>query len=129
MKTIAIISQKGGSGKTTLALNLAVAAHLDDQQAIIADLDEQASRQTRIEPGLPGSVTTSASPRIAAVCRDRIAVGTPTSSDAARIFSPKPGSSLWQTSRIASGVTSRGDGPVPPVVQIRQQGFMRKEKP
>ena len=43
MKTIAIISQKGGSGKTTLALNLSVAAHLDGQQAIIADLDEQAS--------------------------------------------------------------------------------------
>jgi len=43
MKTIAIISQKGGSGKTTLALNLGVAAHLDSQQAIIADLDEQAS--------------------------------------------------------------------------------------
>jgi len=54
MKTVAIISQKGGSGKTTLALNLAVAAHLEGEQAIIADLDEQASavmwHQAREEP-------------------------------------------------------------------------------
>ena len=43
MKTIAIISQKGGSGKTTTLLNLAVAAHHDGKTVLIVDLDMQAS--------------------------------------------------------------------------------------
>ena len=43
MKTIAIISQKGGAGKTTLAIHLAVAAEKRGMNTAIFDLDPQAS--------------------------------------------------------------------------------------
>jgi len=43
MKTIAIISQKGGAGKSTLTINLAVAAELDGKTTAIVDIDPQAS--------------------------------------------------------------------------------------
>jgi chromosome partitioning protein len=43
MRTIAVISQKGGAGKTTLALHLGVAFSLAGQNTAIIDLDPQAS--------------------------------------------------------------------------------------
>jgi chromosome partitioning protein len=43
---LAIISQKGGAGKTTLAVNLAVAAEMADVPTVIIDLDPQASAKT-----------------------------------------------------------------------------------
>lgn len=43
MLTVAILSQKGGSGKTTLTANLAVAAHLKTKSCAVIDLDPQAS--------------------------------------------------------------------------------------
>lgn len=46
MTTIAILSQKGGAGKTTLAINLAGAAAAAAQDAVIIDLDPQASAKS-----------------------------------------------------------------------------------
>lgn len=43
MKTLLLLSQKGGAGKTTLASNLAVAAVADRHTTAIIDLDPQAS--------------------------------------------------------------------------------------
>ncbi len=43
MNVVAIVAQKGGTGKTTLAISLAVAAARDAKTAAIVDLDPQAS--------------------------------------------------------------------------------------
>jgi chromosome partitioning protein len=43
MKTIAVLSEKGGAGKTTLAVHLATAAILAGKSAVILDLDPQGS--------------------------------------------------------------------------------------
>lgn len=43
MIKVAVLSQKGGAGKTTIGLNLGVAAELDGKSAAIIDLDPQAS--------------------------------------------------------------------------------------
>src|SRR5438477_4111464 len=51
-------------------------------------------------------------------CRESIAVGTYLRLTW-RICSPNPGSGLCAIASVASGVTSRGAGPVPPVLNIR----------
>src|SRR2546430_7753420 len=57
--------------------------------------------------------------RITATCRDRMAVATKFRL-ICRICSPNPGMTLSATASVASGVTSRGAGPVPPVVSTRR---------
>jgi chromosome partitioning protein len=46
MPTIAIISQKGGSGKTTIALHLAASATQAKEPACVIDTDPQATAAT-----------------------------------------------------------------------------------
>ena len=43
MYIVAMLSQKGGTGKTTLSLHLAVSAERAGQRAVVIDLDPQAS--------------------------------------------------------------------------------------
>ena len=43
MKVLSVVSQKGGVGKTTLATALAVQATAEGKNAVMFDLDPQAS--------------------------------------------------------------------------------------
>ena len=43
MQTLSLVSQKGGAGKTTLAINLAAAASMRGQKTMLVDLDPQGS--------------------------------------------------------------------------------------
>jgi chromosome partitioning protein len=62
LRTIAVIALKGGSGKTTVATHIALAAHLRGQDVMVADCDPQHSAkdvlEMREEPG-PQYVTTT----------------------------------------------------------------------
>lgn len=46
MKVISFVTQKGGSGKTTLAISCAVVAQESGQRVLIIDMDTQASAET-----------------------------------------------------------------------------------
>jgi chromosome partitioning protein len=46
MTIIAVIAQKGGTGKTTIAIQLAVAAELAGKTTVVIDLDPQTSAAT-----------------------------------------------------------------------------------
>lgn len=43
MKTLSLIAQKGGTGKTTLSIHLSVQATLDNTRVLLVDIDPQAS--------------------------------------------------------------------------------------
>jgi len=68
MTTIAIISQKGGAGKTTLVLHLAAAAQASGKVALIIDTDPQAtaSQWASWRGDAPPEVIDSPPPRLAA---------------------------------------------------------------
>jgi chromosome partitioning protein len=55
LRTVAVVALKGGSGKTTVATHLALAAHLRDVNVLLVDTDPQRSARdvlsARSEPG------------------------------------------------------------------------------
>lgn len=92
MTIIAIVSQKGGAGKTTLAVHLAAAAERRGEVALIIDADPQAtaSQWAAWREEQPPEVIDSAPPRIAAKIRQAgeagatfIVIDTPPHADAA----------------------------------------------
>ena len=75
-------------------------------------------RQSTAPAGLPGRQMIKAGPTAAARHRDRMALGVKARLRI-RMTSPNPGISRSAMARTASGVTSRRDTPVPPVVRTR----------
>jgi chromosome partitioning protein len=69
LRTIAVISLKGGSGKTTVATHLALAAHLRGVDTLVVDIDPQHSVQdvlgARQDPG-PSCITSTGAKLLAA---------------------------------------------------------------
>jgi chromosome partitioning protein len=63
MRKLAVVSRKGGTGKTTLAVNLSMAAYTAGRSVVLADIDGQRSSlqwaRARTTPG-PDVVQTSA---------------------------------------------------------------------
>lgn len=78
MKIIAIISQKGGAGKTTLAVHLATAAAAAGHTTAIIDLDPQATAASwgdrRIDPA-PEVISGQAArlPALVSAARENVA--------------------------------------------------------
>lgn len=92
MATVAIISQKGGAGKTTLALHLAAAAQDAGRVSLIIDTDPQAtaSQWASWREDHPPEVIDSPPPRLAAKVEqaqaqgaDFIVIDTPPHADSA----------------------------------------------
>lgn len=67
MQTIAMISQKGGAGKTTIALNLAIAAVAAGKSVVVIDLDPQqsAARWSRLRAAEAPVIVSGHGPNLA----------------------------------------------------------------
>jgi len=53
MKIISLMNEKGGTGKTTLATNLATALHREGKKVILVDADPQGSARDWREASPP----------------------------------------------------------------------------
>ena len=69
MRTIAVIARKGGSGKTTVAVHMAIAAHLRGKKTLLADSDPQRSSSVVLKArrGTGPAVEETSGPRLLSV--------------------------------------------------------------
>jgi chromosome partitioning protein len=74
VRTIAIISQKGGAGKTTLALHIAVAAELAGYSTVVLDMDPQGTAEAWSEWRQEAPPIAEAEARAAAKTSDLVLV-------------------------------------------------------
>src|SRR5439155_1535875 len=74
-----------------------------------------ASRHSRTPFGEPGRFTINERPRTTATALESAAIGV-SWREMARMTSARPGTWYAATPRVACGVTSRGERPVPPLV-------------
>ena len=73
MRTIAFVSQKGGSGKSTIASSVAVAAHQMDEKVCVIDMDPQGSLTNWARIRAAGDIEVLASGAAAAASFTRFA--------------------------------------------------------
>jgi chromosome partitioning protein len=66
MQTLALVSQKGGSGKTTLAIHLAVEAATHGVRPLLLDIDPQGSEASWADRRQPGAVDVDATVEVPA---------------------------------------------------------------
>src|SRR5688572_26258141 len=83
-----------------------------------ANMGRTAPKHSLTPLTLPGKLIISVDCRMPATARDRAARGV-LLNPSTRISSAMPGTGLSITATVASGVTSRGESPVPPVVTTR----------
>lgn len=98
MKIVALISQKGGSGKTTLSLNLAIAASRTGKQVVLIDLDPQQSavRWARLRQSTEPVIISGHAPNLAqlverarAAKADLVVIDTAPKSESASLVAAK----------------------------------------
>ncbi|MEZ5295620.1 MAG: ParA family protein [Ilumatobacteraceae bacterium] len=94
-RTVAVLNQKGGVGKTTVTLGLASAADAARRKVLVVDLDPQASSWVLgVDPGGPSvadALATRAAPTPRRSSSPRVGRTTSTSSRA------PPTCSVWRT--------------------------------
>jgi len=82
MRTLALVSQKGGSGTTTLAVHLAVAAAQAGERVVLLDTDPQASARawaqvrSRPQPLVLGTTPAALPPQLGTLDATLVVIAT-----------------------------------------------------